>query len=154
MISIVDLLTRIVNRANDVSVHYNMIIKPRNRLGTENGPGIPIDLVMQCSDGGGGGDDSGYPECEDQSMCMHMVSFADAGADEPGAARDAAMAKRGYVCRNLKDAAGETREDSLEEAKMSCELSDGRTVTMSLTGYVDRDPLVSDDRAKLTVVLD
>jgi len=27
-------------------------------------------------------------------------------------------------------------------------------VTMSLTGYVDRDPLVSDDRAKLTVVLD
>ena len=60
-----------------------------------------------------------------------------------------AMAKRGYVCRNLKDAAGE-----LEEAKMSCELSDGRTVTMSLTGYVDLDPFVNDDRAKLTVVLD
>jgi hypothetical protein len=151
---------KIRNRDNAQTVNYNLTLRPHNALKSsasaddKSGPGIPIDLVMQCSDGGGGGDDSGYPECEDQSMCMHMVSFADAGADEPGAARDAAMAKRGYVCRNLKDAAGETREDSLEEAKMSCELSDGRTVTMSLTGYVDRDPLVSDDRAKLTVVLD
>lgn len=91
---------------------------------------------------------------EDQSMCMHMVSFADAGADVPGPERDAAMAKRGYVCKNLKDAAGKTRDTS-NEAQMSCELADGRTVTMSLTGYVDRSSnIVSDDRAELTVVLD
>jgi len=64
-----------------------------------------------------------------------------------------AMAKRGYVCTNLEDARGKTR-DTTAEAQMSCELSDGRTVTMSLTGYVDRDPITSDDRAKLTVVLD
>ena len=94
---------------------------------------------------------------EDQPMCMHMVSFADAdagaGAGEPGAARDAAMAKRGYVCAHLKDAAGKTRDTSAE-AQMSCELADGRTVTMSLTGYVDQAPITKDDRAKLIVVLD
>ena len=147
---------KIRNADNDQTVNYNLTLRPHNALKSsasaedKSGPGIPIDLVMQCSDG----TDSGYPECEDQSMCMHMVSFADAGADEPGAARDAAMAKRGYVCKNLKDAPGQTRDVSFSQAEMSCELSDGRTVTMSLTGYVDRDPITSDDRAKLTVVLD
>lgn len=87
-------------------------------------------------------------------MCMHMVSFADAGADVPGPERDEAMAKRGYVCKNLKDAVRNTRDND-NEAQMSCELADGRTVTMSLAGYVDRsNNIVSDDRAKLTVVLD
>ena len=146
---------KIRNADNSKTVNYNLTLRPRNALKSsasaddKSGPGIPIDLVMQCSDG----TDSGYAECEDQSMCMHMVSFADAGADVPGPERDEAMAKRGYVCKNLKDAAGKTRDTS-NEAQMSCELADGRTVTMSLAGYVDRVPLVSDDRAKLTVVLD
>lgn len=64
-----------------------------------------------------------------------------------------AMAKRGCVSTNLTDAAAKTRDTSAE-AQMSCELADGRTVTMSFTGYVARGPIVSDDRAKLTVVLD
>ena len=66
-----------------------------------------------------------------------------------------AMAKRGYVCANLKDAQGKMR-DTTAEAQMSCELADGRTVTMSLTGYVNSmtDTTGNDDRAKLTVVLD
>jgi len=64
-----------------------------------------------------------------------------------------AMAKRGCVCTNLEDARGKTR-DTTAEAQMSCELADGRTVTMSLTGYVDRVLSTHDDRAKLVVVLD
>lgn len=64
-----------------------------------------------------------------------------------------AMAKRGYVCTNLEDARGKMR-DTTAEAQMSCELSDCRTVIMSLTGYVDRVLSTHDDRAKLIVVLD
>jgi len=134
---------RIVNRANDVSVHYNMIIKPRNRLGTENGPGIPIDLVMQCSD-------DGIFECSDQSMCMHMVSFRD--PEETAEKRAEAMAKRGYICTAITNQGADTKSNE-NQAVMSCELSDGRKMRLGLTGYSRISPGSSslDDRAKITI---
>ena len=50
----------------------------------------------------------------------------------------------------MKDAPGATRKDPNAFAQMSCELADGRKITMDLTGYEDGN----DDRAKLTVVLE
>ena len=142
---------RIVNRANDVSVHYNMIIKPKNRLGTGNGPGIPIDLVMQCSD-------DGIFECSDQSMCMHMVSFRD--PEETAEKRAEAMAKRGYICTAITSQRADTRFGKYDtasnenQAVMSCELSDGRKMRLGLNGYSDtgfQDSSNLDDRARITI---
>ena len=114
-----------------------MIIKPKNRLGTGNGPGIPIDLVMQCSD-------DGIFECSDQSMCMHMVSFRD--PEETAEKRAEAMAKRGYICKAITNQRANTRSNN-NQAVMSCELSDGRTMGLYLTGYI----YGLDDRAEMSI---
>ena len=119
-----------------------MIITPKNRLGTGNGPGIPIDLVMQCSDDR----DDGNDECDDQSMCMHMVSFKDPGVDTSAEKRAEAMAKRGYICKAITNQRANTRSN-YNQAEMSCELSDGRTMGLYLTGYI----YGLDDRAKITI---
>ena len=133
---------RITNRNNEKSDHYNMIITPPNRLGTGKGPGIPIDLVMQCSDDR----DDGNDECDNQSMCMHMVSFKDPGVDTSAEKRAEAMAKRGYICKAITNQRANTRSNN-SQAVMSCELSDGRTMGLYLTGYTNG----LDDRAKITI---
>ena len=133
---------RITNGNNKKSVHYNTIITPKNRLGTGNGPGIPIDLVMQCSDDG----DDGNDECDGQSMCMHMVSFKDPEVDTSAEKRAEAMAKRGYICKAITNQRANTRSNN-SQAVMSCELSDGRTMGLYLTGYI----YGLDDRAKMSI---
>ena len=133
---------RITNRDNKKSVHYNTIITPKNRLGTGNGPGIPIDLVMQCSDDG----DDGNDECDDQSMCMHMVSFKDPEVDTSAEKRAEAMAKRGYICKAITNQRANTRSNE-NQAVMSCELSDGRKMRLGLNGYI----YGLDDRAEMSI---
>jgi hypothetical protein len=74
---------------------------------------------MQCSD-------DGAFECEDQSTCMHMVTFKSAGdADEE-------LAKRGFVCKRTKDDRSNPGERAIR-AKMECELQDGRKFQIALS---------------------
>ena len=118
---------KIPNRENKKSEHYNLTLTPSNILGTGTGPGIPIDLVLQCSDNS----DGGYPECIDQSSCMHMVSFKDYEDSASAEDKAQAMAKRGYACTSKADSpASPYRNDP--PAQMNCELADGRVFSLRL----------------------
>jgi hypothetical protein len=112
---------QINNRENATSYTYPLQIRPKNLATGElaGGPRIPIDLLMQCSD-------DGAFECEDQSTCMHMVTFKSAGdADEE-------LAKRGFVCKSTKDDRSNPGERAIR-AKMECELQDGRKFQIALS---------------------
>ncbi|EAW32223.1 hypothetical protein GP2143_13246 [marine gamma proteobacterium HTCC2143] len=115
---------QITNRDNDTYYTYPLQIRPKNLATGEfaGGPRIPIDLLMQCSD-------DGALECEDQSTCMHMVTFKSAGdADEE-------LAKRGFVCKSTKDDRSNPGERAIR-AKMECELQDGRKFQIALSQEV------------------
>jgi hypothetical protein len=132
------------NSNNDKSVFYNMVLTPPNRLGTGKGPGIPIDLVMQCSDNR----NEEYDECDDQSMCMHIVSFKDVVDSASPIERAEAMAKRGYICEAISNYPGGIFFGS---AKMHCELADGRTMVLALRGWTHFGFFADDSRARLTI---
>jgi hypothetical protein len=115
---------QINNRDNDTYYTYPLQIRPKNLATGElaGGPRIPIDLLMQCSD-------DGALECEDQSTCMHMVTFKSAGdADEE-------LAKRGFVCTSKDDDRGNPGQRAIR-AKMECELQDGRKFQIALSQEV------------------
>ncbi|MDB4806758.1 hypothetical protein OAG89_02080 [Pseudomonadales bacterium] len=115
---------QINNSNNDIYYTYPLQIRPKNLATGElaGGPRIPIDLLMQCSD-------DGLLECEDQSTCMHMVTFKSAGdADEE-------LAKRGFVCTSKDDDRGNPGQRAIR-AKMECELQDGRKFQIALSQEV------------------
>ncbi|MFT5334286.1 MAG: hypothetical protein ACI9GB_002193, partial [Halioglobus sp.] len=123
--------SEIRNANNSKSRHYNLTLTPTNILAAGSGPGIPIDLVLQCSDDSTGG----HPECDDQSSCMHMVSFKD--YDDSASAEDKAqvMAKRGYACKRIGDRPQATNRVTNGDgsfAQMNCELADGREFSLKL----------------------
>ncbi|NRA00627.1 MAG: hypothetical protein HRU01_29420 [Myxococcales bacterium] len=133
---------KIKNGQNDTTAFFNLIIQPPNRSTgvNEAGPGIPIDLVMQCSD-----DQSN--ECEGMSSCMHMVTFRDGDwSTETQERRDEVLAKRGFICEKTSDSRGVGYS-----AAMLCELSDGRLFSIELVSFKDTSVLVNDQRAKLRV---
>jgi hypothetical protein len=115
---------QINNRDNDTYYTYPLQIRPKNLATGElaGGPRIPIDLLMQCSD-------DGALECEDQSTCMHMVTFKSAGD------ADKELAKRGFVCTSKDDDRGNPGQRAIR-AKMECELQDGRKFQIALSQEV------------------
>jgi hypothetical protein len=115
---------QITNRDNDTYYTYPLQIRPKNLATGElaGGPRIPIDLLMQCSD-------DGALECEDQSTCMHMVTFKSAGdADEE-------LAKRGFVCTTTKNDPSNPGNRDIR-ASMECRLQDGRKYQIALSQEV------------------
>jgi hypothetical protein len=115
---------QITNRGNDTYYAYPLQIRPKNLATGElaGGPRIPIDLLMQCSD-------DGALECEDQSTCMHMVTFKSAGdADEE-------LAKRGFVCTTTKNDPSNPGNRGIR-ASMECRLQDGRKYQIALSQEV------------------
>ena len=147
---------RISNAANEKSNFFRVDINTTNRLGDFpgiNGPSIPIELVMQCSDNV----TSQYGDCVDQSTCMHMVSIKDPVDTLEQQAE--AMAKRGYICKNVisrpeaplsKNASNGGNFNNQNYAIMECQLADGRTMTLKLAGYNNS----SDRRARVLVTID
>lgn len=115
----------IQNRDNAVSMLYNLILTPPNIRSVGSGPGIPIDLVLQCSDDI---NSDNAPDCNDQSMCMHMVSHNDGDT----VAESEKMAKRGYICTEIHSSAVEG-----SYAQMNCELADGREFSLTLQRNTD-----------------
>lgn len=112
---------QITRGANATSYTYPLQIRPKNLATGElaGGPRIPIDLFMQCSD-------DGALECEDQSTCMHMVTFKSAGdADEE-------LAKRGFVCTTTKNDRSNPGNRNIR-ASMECKLQDGRKFQIALS---------------------
>ena len=115
---------QITNRGNDTYYAYPLQIRPKNLATGElaGGPRIPIDLLMQCSD-------DGAFECEDQSTCMHMVTFKSAGdANEE-------LAKRGFVCTSKNDDRANPGQRA-KRASMECVLQDGRKFQIALSQEV------------------
>jgi hypothetical protein len=112
---------QITRGANATSYTYPLQIRPKNLATGEfaGGPRIPIDLFMQCSD-------DGALECEDQSTCMHMVTFKSAGD------ADKELAKRGFVCTSKDYDRGNPGQRAIR-ASMECELQDGRKFQIALS---------------------
>ena len=140
---------RITNSNNNRSGFLSLVFNLPNPTdsSSSNGPQIPLDVVMQCSD-------DGANECADQSSCLHMVTFRDEDwSTASDSQRAEVLAKRGFICQKL---VSEREYDSYSvltetRAEMRCELSDGRVFEVDMNAFIPAGSIVKDNRASLSV---
>ena len=109
------------------------------------GPKIPVDVVMQCTDS----DDSDVT-CNTGDTCMYLATFQDQDMDSLPS-RAEVLAKRGYICEATHNTASATSDGSPggSYADISCELSDGRGVSVRLRD--SRGNRIGDRQARIEV---